>query len=196
MERAPRATERVPKVATTAGTRSTSLLRPGFPNGPTAESASSSSALVRDSTVPLCAVYNKGTLYAARLKEIRQHRGWTQQRLADEMRRIGYPISRPAIAKIERGKRPLEVGEFVALGVALGVPPSGIFLPLDAEFVQLTEKVKVPLEVAAAWANGDAPLDPKDARFYHSENPGVTYAKTGGAPAGAHGGGVTEGGTS
>lgn len=119
-------------------------------------------------------------VYGPRLRQVRNHRGWTQEQLAQEMAgRIGHPMNRATIAKIEGGRRPLEVGELVALAAALGVSPSSLFLEQDVEYVRLTERIKVKAETAAAWVNGEAPLDPKDARIYHSERPGVIYEKGG-----------------
>ena len=43
-------------------------------------------------------------VYSERLGRIRRGRDWTQQRLADEMARIAFPIGRATIAKIEAGQ--------------------------------------------------------------------------------------------
>ena len=101
------------------------------------------------------------------------------------MARVGHPINRATIAKIETGKRPMEVSELVAFATAFDVPPASLFLPLDkvpkgkeiqvaiADQVALTDKVTVDAETAALWAGGDAPLDPANLRTYALESPRV-----------------------
>ncbi len=112
-------------------------------------------------------------VYSERLGRIRRGRDWTQQRLADEMARIAFPIGRATIAKIEAGKRPMEVSELVAFAAALDVPPASLFLPLDADTVALTDGVTVDAVTAAAWTAGDRPLDPANVATYSVESPKV-----------------------
>jgi transcriptional regulator with XRE-family HTH domain len=110
-------------------------------------------------------------VYKARLSEVRKHRGWTQKQLALEVTEKGHPIDRATINRIERGKRTMEVAELVAFAAALDVEPAALFLPQDVEWVHLTDNIKVTAEVAAKWAAGRGPLDPKNARLYFSESP-------------------------
>ena len=42
--------------------------------------------------------------FAARLKEVRKGRGWTQQDLADYLKEVGWSIDRAAIARVESGR--------------------------------------------------------------------------------------------
>lgn len=113
------------------------------------------------------------SVYQQRLKEIRGTRGWTQKRLAEEMGRIGYPMDRATIAKIETGKRPLEVSELVAFAYALGVEPASLFMPRggEAEDIALTKNVTVKAPAAVAWAHGLTPLRPGDVRTFVIESP-------------------------
>lgn len=46
----------------------------------------------------------------------------SQKELADRLSEFGFSIQQSAIAKIERGTRPLRVSELVAIAHALGVP--------------------------------------------------------------------------
>lgn len=112
-------------------------------------------------------------VYSKRLGAIRRGRGWTQQQLADAMGRVGFPVNRATIAKVEVGKRPMEVSELVAFAAALDVPPTALFLPLGADRVALTDGVTVDAATAAAWSAGDAPLDPANVRTYSLESPKV-----------------------
>lgn len=114
-------------------------------------------------------------VYRERLKEVRKRRGWTQEELAAAMGKIGHPINRTTIAKIERGHRPMEVSELVAFAAVLDVQPASLYLPLDAETVWLTESLPVDADEAVEWARGTAPLNPENARSYYAESPSATF---------------------
>ena len=120
-------------------------------------------------------------VYARRLREARKHRDWTQQRLADEMKRIGHPIDRATVAKIERGKRPMEVSELVAFAAALDVAPPALFMPLGTRSVQLTDELTVDAGTAVKWAYGGGSIDPLNARTYLLESPGFVPRDMGAA---------------
>jgi transcriptional regulator with XRE-family HTH domain len=110
-------------------------------------------------------------VYSRRLHGIRTRRGWTQQQLSAELDRIGFPMNRATIAKIETGKRPMEVSELVALAAALDVEPAALFLPLDTKTVALTPGKTVDATTAIAWAAGDGPLAVENSRTYLLESP-------------------------
>jgi transcriptional regulator with XRE-family HTH domain len=121
---------------------------------------------------------NTRQVYPRRLRGVRTRLGWTQKRLAEELERIAFPMNRATIAKIEAGKRPLEVSELVALATALDVAPAALFLPLEADTTALTDGVTVDTATAAAWSAGDAPLDPANAHTYALESPKVRLELT------------------
>ena len=110
-------------------------------------------------------------VYKRRLAGIRTRRNLTQQQLSQAMDEIGFPISRSTIAKIEKGRRPMEVSELVAFAAALDVPPSALFLPLDEATVALADYKTVDFADAAAWAADKRPLDPANLRTYLLESP-------------------------
>ena len=125
-------------------------------------------------------------VFAYRLRDARLSKQWKQQDLADAMEKIGHPINRATIAKIEAGARgvggahgrdpikrgetrprPVSLEEAIAFAVALNVPPQSLFLPIiRQDDVQLAPKVRVAVDVAHAWARGEEPLDPHDGPFY------------------------------
>ena len=91
-------------------------------------------------------------IFAYRLRDARLSKQWKQQDLADAMARVGYPINRATIAKIEAGARgvggghglapikrgqtaprPVSLEEAIAFAVALDVPASSLFLPIVRE---------------------------------------------------------------
>src|SRR5262245_27834209 len=58
-----------------------------------------------------------------KIKSLREERGWSAQRLADECELAGAPsLTRSAIAKVEAGIRRLRTDEVVVLARVLGVP--------------------------------------------------------------------------
>ena len=130
-------------------------------------------------------------VYPRRLREARKHHGWTQQQLADEMKRIGFPVNRATIAKIERGRRPIEVSELVAFATALDVAPASLFLiPGATTEVQLTDNVTVDAEKAVSWVYGGGSIDPSNERTYLLESP--VFTKSGAGAAGLVGAGEVQ----
>jgi transcriptional regulator with XRE-family HTH domain len=125
-------------------------------------------------------------VFAYRLRDARLTKQWSQQDLAEAMARVGHPINRATIAKIEAGARgvggehgrqPIRRGqtsprgvsleEAIALAVALDVPPPSLFLPIVREDdVELAPRVRVDVDTAHEWVRGDRPLDPTNGQFY------------------------------
>ena len=110
-------------------------------------------------------------VFARRLREARASRGWNQERLADEVTRIGHPIGRVTISKIEAGKRGVLIEEAIALAAALDVAPAHLLLPIDAgegphaqtspaASVKLAPKLKAGQVKARRWFRGELPLHP------------------------------------
>lgn len=114
-----------------------------------------------------------GDVLARRLREARGARNWTQQELAAELERLGAPMDRTTIAKIEKGQRQARVEELIALAAALDVAPVHLFLPIEDDgLVALTPKLEVDVEKAWRWARGRQPLDPANIRTYSFQHPG------------------------
>ncbi len=124
-------------------------------------------------------------VFAYRLRDARLSKQWNQQDLADAMTRIGHPINRATIAKIEAGARgvggeihgpradqktqprPASLEEAIAFAAALDVPPPSLFLPLSREDdVLLAPQIRADVDAAHAWVRGEQPLSQDDARFY------------------------------
>jgi hypothetical protein len=86
------------------------------------------------------------------------------QWLADETERLGYPISRAAIANYESGrKKGLDVAELLVLAAALRIPPLTILFPeLPDGQVEVLPGVQTTNWDGAAWFSGEASSpDPK-----------------------------------
>jgi hypothetical protein len=128
-------------------------------------------------------------IFAYRLRDARLSKPWKQRDLADAMARIGHPIGRATIAKIEAGARgvggeihgsePIKTGqgqtppravsleEAIAFAAALDVPPPSLFLPIVRDDdVQLSPAIRVDVDTAHAWARGEQALREDSASFY------------------------------
>jgi transcriptional regulator with XRE-family HTH domain len=132
-----------------------------------------------------------GEVFARRLREARDARGWTQQELSAELGRLGAPMDRTTVAKIEKGQRQARVEELVAFAAALDVSPAFLLLPLRLDTtVALTPKMTVETVTALRWACGEGPLDSANERFYRFQAPTVQWAVwPAGRPDEAKGGG-------
>ncbi len=129
-------------------------------------------------------------IFAYRLRDARMSKGWRQQDLADAMKKIGHPVNRATISKIEKGARgvggghgrepircsetsprPVSLGVAIAFAAALDVAPVHLFLPItDEDDVLLAPEVRVDPGTAYEWARGDHPLG-EDDRFYRFQGP-------------------------
>ena len=93
---------------------------------------------------------------AGAIKSARANR--SAQWLADETARLGYPISRAAIANYESGrKKSLDVAELMVLAAALRIPPLTLLFPqLPDGVVEVLPGVETTSWDAAAWFSGEA----------------------------------------
>jgi transcriptional regulator with XRE-family HTH domain len=73
---------------------------------------------------------------AQRIVKERQQRGWSQERLAKEMTRVGRPTSQSSISKIERPvdgrRRDITADEAIALSRVFRIPLGELLLPAAA----------------------------------------------------------------
>lgn len=59
---------------------------------------------------------------AARIREVRESQGMSQQAVADALTAHGYEFSRLMVTKTESAGRPITVADLAALSVVFGVP--------------------------------------------------------------------------
>ncbi len=92
----------------------------------------------------------------AAIKSARANR--SAQWLADETERLGYPISRAAIANYESGrKKGLDVAELLVLAAALRIPPLTLLFPqLPDGPVEVLPGYETTSWDAATWFSGEA----------------------------------------
>jgi transcriptional regulator with XRE-family HTH domain len=85
----------------------------------------------------------------------------TAQQLAERTRKLGYPVTRVAISKIETNNRAgkFDLAELFVLSVALDIPPALLLFPGYPDGrAELLPGVVMSAVDAAAWLVGDAPL--------------------------------------
>lgn len=103
---------------------------------------------------------------AGKVRSYRKARGWTQHQLAKEMAKLGYPIDRVTLSKLEAGGTRAEnasLQEVLTLAAALEVPPVLLFLPIGEDSdVQVTPAVRISAEMAYGWIIGDEEFAVRD----------------------------------
>lgn len=102
-----------------------------------------------------------GRAVAANVRRIRDEvRGWSTYELSRKMSKIGRPIAPSALAKVERGERRVDVGDLMALALALRVNPNALLLPATADGeIEVTGGSVRPADEVWEWAEGGRPLD-------------------------------------
>jgi transcriptional regulator with XRE-family HTH domain len=106
------------------------------------------------------------------MREIRDKRNWSGQRLAQEMTKVGVPWDRSIVANLEYGRRPfVTVEELLALAYVFQVAPVHLLVPLGDEFYAVTPHHVVLSGRAREWIRGTHRLPSADPRLWASETP-------------------------
>ncbi|MBA3361935.1 MAG: helix-turn-helix transcriptional regulator [Acidimicrobiia bacterium] len=103
-------------------------------------------------------------VFARRTKRYRDRRGWTQERLAEELSLLGWQVDRAQIAKIETGARGVSLDEAIAIAWALSLPPAFLWLPLGEDDRIMIENQSVHPELVRQWVIGQSPAATSDRR--------------------------------
>jgi transcriptional regulator with XRE-family HTH domain len=116
-------------------------------------------------------------LVAARVRELRDGRGWSAQRLADELTQVGINWDRSIVANLESGRRAtVSVEELLALAYVFGVAPVHILVPTDDRPYPVVPTDERPTRQVRAWIRGKEAL--KDERTYFIEVPADEWVAT------------------
>jgi transcriptional regulator with XRE-family HTH domain len=106
------------------------------------------------------------------MREIRDKRRWSAQRLADEMTKAGVAWDRSIVANLENDRRPfVTVEELLGLAYVLQVAPVHLLVPLGDEFYLVTPTQVVLSGRAREWIRGKYALPSADPRLWASEQP-------------------------
>lgn len=136
------------------------------------------SSMTQPSRTPTQITDPSGRTVAANVRRVREARGWSTYELARKLKEAGRPISPSALAKIERAERRVDVGDLMALAVALNVAPSGLLLPVDTEpldDVEITGGRTVRALDAWEWIDGRTPLHDSPAGVRAAYEARMTY---------------------
>jgi transcriptional regulator with XRE-family HTH domain len=96
---------------------------------------------------------------AAQVRHWREARRLSAEALAERVSKLGWPISRTTVTKIELEQRGVYVEEAFIIAAALNVPPPVLFFGLESgEHVTLTEKSTIHPDLARKWLCGEGPL--------------------------------------
>lgn len=103
-----------------------------------------------------------GEIVGRHVRSYRNKLGWTQQDLADETKKLGHPLNRVTLTKLEGGGTRAEnvsLVDTMVLAAALNVAPPLLFLPLGEEdLVAITPSVKVHPHIVLDWVTGEGPF--------------------------------------
>lgn len=111
------------------------------------------------------------------MRELRTRHGWSAQRLAEEMSKVGVPWDRSIVANIENGRRAsISIEEVLALAYVLSVAPVHLIVPpVDDQaapgYLITPEGPVTSPGFARAWIRGQTPIGRVEARRYFSEVP-------------------------
>lgn len=123
-------------------------------------------------------IYSPHGVVVERVKELRKRRGWSAQKLAEEMAGVGVPWERMVVTKLENGRRAsLTVEELLALAYVLDVAPLHLLVPpVDdgdkaGPFYKIVPSLGFPIRDVRAWIRGRDEAPGQDPRLYFSEVP-------------------------
>lgn len=116
------------------------------------------------STVSVVETPTPESLVAQNVADLREERKRTVRSLSAEMDHLGRKILPSGITKIENGGRGVDVGDLVALAIALRVTPNRLLLPgrTDGDPIALAPTTTVDPGNAWLWAEGRFPLITKE----------------------------------
>lgn len=96
----------------------------------------------------------------ARIKELRETREWSLEKLADELGKVGHPLNRSSLWKVESGstRRRVSLREAVAFAKVFSVPIDELFLTegqlTQREIIRSADRAMELLAVAhTAWVH-------------------------------------------
>jgi transcriptional regulator with XRE-family HTH domain len=98
---------------------------------------------------------------AGEIRRYRHERGVSAQKLANECKRLGFPIPRNVLANLEHGRREtVSVAQLLVLAAALRIPPVLLVVPVARqESLEMLPGMETPTWHAALWWRGDLVLE-------------------------------------
>jgi transcriptional regulator with XRE-family HTH domain len=112
-----------------------------------------------------------GQVFAQRMKEVREwHPRLSQAGLSRRLERVGHPIHRSRVAKLELGEARPTLDDVLAVALVLNVSPLFLIVP------ELGSKLRIGNEAinspdARAWLRGEEPLPGQLPAVFHAQRP-------------------------
>jgi 8-oxo-dGTP pyrophosphatase MutT (NUDIX family)/transcriptional regulator with XRE-family HTH domain len=113
-------------------------------------------------------------VFREQLRTVRRYKGWTQQRLADELDTVGVKLDATAITRLERGTRGVTLDDVIAIAAVLGVSPLHLFVPLGNgdSTLDIAPGLTAGTADVRAWIRGQVPLrDGDDDSLFYTQAP-------------------------
>lgn len=111
-------------------------------------------------------------VFAGRLREAREHKGWSQQDLCDRLAEVGARTDRATIARTESGERGVSLDDAVLYSAALGASLVHMIIPINGgELLALAPQWEVTPRLARHWVRAESALRPEDGRTLVAEAP-------------------------
>lgn len=116
---------------------------------------------------------------ARRVREIRDKRGWSAQKLAEKCAEAGAEhLDRDVLANLETGRRRnVSIDEVLVLALVLDVAPIHLFIDPASAFMHVG-RWTVAAPVVREWVRGNFPLPSQDKRVYRTEVPEYEWEQT------------------
>lgn len=96
---------------------------------------------------------------AANIRRHRERQGFSTYELSRRLNDLGRPMTPAAVGRLERCERRVDVGDLMALAVALDVPPVTLLLPASLRGdVEITGAGAVNARRVLRWSQGREPL--------------------------------------
>ena len=115
-------------------------------------------------------------IFAQRVREARNRLNWKQTDLANELDRLGYPMDRTTIARLENNDRKVSLNDFMAICIALSISPLHMLIPVEEEGEEAQQIAAAPEYLVdraamARWVKGDMNLPGMDAASFARQMP-------------------------
>jgi transcriptional regulator with XRE-family HTH domain len=99
-----------------------------------------------------------GEVFPSRVTQERESRRWSKQDLTESLERIGHPLDRMAVTRLEQGARKAPIDDFLCFAAALEVPPWHLLVPDELDAPMRVGSTVATAGAVGAWLVGDWPL--------------------------------------
>jgi hypothetical protein len=113
---------------------------------------------IPEQEIPMEEPPTPGDVFPHRVTQEREMRRWSKQDLTESLERIGHPLDRMAVTRLEQGARKAPIDDFLCFAAALDVSPWYLLVPDDSDAPMRVGDTVAPAGAVGAWLVGDWPL--------------------------------------